>query len=141
MLILRAILLLAVPVAVGQAGSQSSAKPAAPPKAATAKKTTPPATKKAKPAKRSSTRRPARRPGQVQPTPERYKEIQEALAARGYLSGPPTGVWDAASVEALRRFQEDQHLEPTGKLTSLSLIALGLGPKRNQPGLTRTQPQ
>ena len=51
------------------------------------------------------------------------------LASRGYLKQSPTGVWDAESGEALRRFQKDQNLEPTGKLSSLSLIALGLGAK------------
>jgi peptidoglycan hydrolase-like protein with peptidoglycan-binding domain len=68
------------------------------------------------------------------PTAERYKEIQEALASKGYLqSGGPNGVWDNSSVEALKKFQEDQNLEPSGKLDSLSLIALGLGPKHDQP--------
>jgi peptidoglycan hydrolase-like protein with peptidoglycan-binding domain len=63
------------------------------------------------------------------PTPERYKEIQQALAKRGYLHGEASGKWDQESVDALRRFQHDQNLEPSGKLNSLSLIALGLGPK------------
>jgi Putative peptidoglycan binding domain len=67
---------------------------------------------------------------QLQPTEQRYKEIQGALAAKGYLQGEPTGQWNQESVEALRRFQVDQKLEPTGKIDSLSLIALGLGPKR-----------
>lgn len=67
---------------------------------------------------------------QLAPTPDRYKEIQTALAQRGYLNGSPNGVWDASSTEALRRFQQDQNLQPTGKLNSLSLIALGLGAKR-----------
>lgn len=66
---------------------------------------------------------------QSAPTPERYKEIQEALAKRGYLEEAPSGIWDTQSGEALRRFQQDQSLEPTGKLNSLSLIALGLGAK------------
>ena len=67
---------------------------------------------------------------QMAPTPERYKEIQQALASRGYLQKEPNGTWDQSSTEALRRFQEDQRIEPTGKINSLSLIALGLGPKR-----------
>ena len=58
-------------------------------------------------------------------------EIQQALAARGFLQSTPTGTWDAASIDALKRFQGEQNLPPTGKITSLSLIALGLGPKRN----------
>jgi peptidoglycan hydrolase-like protein with peptidoglycan-binding domain len=64
------------------------------------------------------------------PTPERYKEIQQALASKGYLQpDASSGVWDNSSVSALKKFQEDQSLEPSGKLDSLSLIALGLGPK------------
>ena len=65
---------------------------------------------------------------QAGPTSDRYREIQEALAAKGYLKTPPTGVWDQESTEAMKRFQADQKLTSTGKLNSLSLIALGLGP-------------
>lgn len=57
-------------------------------------------------------------------------EIQQALAARGYFSGTPDGNWGPDSVEALKRFQRDQNIADDGKLGSLSLIALGLGPKR-----------
>jgi peptidoglycan hydrolase-like protein with peptidoglycan-binding domain len=67
------------------------------------------------------------------PTPERYQEIQQALAARGYYKGPVNGTWNSDSVDALKRFQADQNLPPDGKLTSLSLIAMGLGPKRSGP--------
>ena len=71
---------------------------------------------------------------QRMPTPERYKEIQQALASKGYLQPDSSnGVWSNSSVEALKKFQEDQNLEPSGKLDSLSLIALGLGPKHDQP--------
>jgi hypothetical protein len=41
-----------------------------------------------------------------------------------------TGTWSQNSVDALKRFQQDQNLDPSGKINSLSLIALGLGPKR-----------
>ena len=69
-------------------------------------------------------------PAQAEPTPERYKQFQEALIAKGYLHGDATGKWDDASADAMRRFQRDQNLEPTGKPNqSLSIIALGLGPK------------
>ena len=71
-----------------------------------------------------------RRSTQQAPTPERYKEIQQALASKGYLHGEPTGKWDTDSADALKRFQTDQNLTPDGKINSLSLIALGLGPKR-----------
>jgi murein L,D-transpeptidase YcbB/YkuD len=33
-------------------------------------------------------------------------------------------------VDALKRFQREQGLDPDGKLGSLSLFAMGLGPKR-----------
>ncbi len=73
----------------------------------------------------------------MQPSADRYKEIQAALASKGYLQGTPTGQWDQASQDAMRRFQKDQNLEPSGKLDSLSLIALGLGPKHeNSAGST-----
>ncbi|MBM3774579.1 MAG: peptidoglycan-binding protein [Acidobacteria bacterium] len=67
---------------------------------------------------------------QVAPTPDRYRQIQEALASRGYLKKAPTGAWDQDSIDALRRFQQDQSLSATGKIDSMSLIALGLGPPR-----------
>lgn len=72
----------------------------------------------------------ARRNYQAAPTPERYKEIQQALASKGYFKGEVNGTWGPDSIEALRRFQGEQNLEPDGKIGSLSLIALGLGPKR-----------
>jgi len=71
-----------------------------------------------------------RPPTQQQPSADRYKEIQQALADKGYFQGPVDGAWNPGSVEALKRFQKDQNLDPDGKIGSLSLIALGLGPKR-----------
>ena len=65
------------------------------------------------------------------PTPERYKEIQEALASKGYLKSEPNGVWDAQSQDAMKQFQNDHQLTPTGKLSAASLIGLGLGPKNS----------
>jgi peptidoglycan hydrolase-like protein with peptidoglycan-binding domain len=71
-----------------------------------------------------------RRSSQMAPTPDRYKEIQQALVGKGYLHAEPNGEWGADSTEALKRFQTDQNLTPDGKINSLSLIAMGLGPKR-----------
>jgi hypothetical protein len=73
-----------------------------------------------------------RPPTQQQPSADRYKEIQQALADKGYFQGPADGAWNAGSVDALKRFQKDQNLDPDGKIGSLSLIALGLGPKRGE---------
>ena len=63
------------------------------------------------------------------PTPDRYREIQQALIDKGYLKSEPNGVWDAQSSDALKQFQTDKKLTPTGKISSASLIDLGLGPK------------
>jgi peptidoglycan hydrolase-like protein with peptidoglycan-binding domain len=69
---------------------------------------------------------------QTVPTPERYREIQDALAQKGFLpKDEATGTWGASSVDALKRFQSAQNLEATGRIDSLSLIALGLGPKHD----------
>jgi Putative peptidoglycan binding domain len=67
-------------------------------------------------------------PRQMTPTPERYREIQQALVDKGYLKSEPTGVWDAQSIDALRQFQADKKLSVTGRISSASLISLGLGP-------------
>jgi hypothetical protein len=69
---------------------------------------------------------------QMSPTADRYKEIQDALVARGYLSADDaTGAWGPVSADALKKFQAEQTIETTGKIDSLSLIALGLGPKHD----------
>jgi peptidoglycan hydrolase-like protein with peptidoglycan-binding domain len=81
-----------------------------------------------------ASRRPAAtwRNRQLAPTPERYRQIQEALAAKGYLRPEDaTGSWNQTSVDALKRFQSEQKIESNGKINSLSLIALGLGPKHD----------
>ncbi len=86
-------------------------------------------------------KKPAGPPRQTQPTTERYREIQEALIARGFLEGPATGQWDSKSIEALKRFEQSQNLTEDGKLDSLALIALGLGPQRTQPVPPATEAQ
>jgi Ni/Co efflux regulator RcnB len=70
------------------------------------------------------------RGGQMTPSPQRYGEIQQALVTKGYTSQSPDGVWGPEWTGSLKRFQQDQKLEPNGKLTALSLITLGLGPRR-----------
>jgi len=91
------------------------------------------ASTRSKSAKSKSTRKvvPAAtwRNRQQVPTPDRYKEIQQALVDKGYLKGEPSGVWDADSEAAMARFQTDQKLTATGKITAPSLIGLGLGAK------------
>ena len=107
-------------------------KSASKPKTAARPVATSKAAARGRSSKSSKTKKPvaARRSTQQQPTPERYKEIQQALAGHGYFNGAVDGNWGADSIESLKRFQRDQNLTDDGKLGSLSLIALGLGPKR-----------
>ena len=70
---------------------------------------------------------------QLTPSQTRYKEIQQALAEKGYLKQEPNGVWDSQSEDAMKQFQTEKKLPPTGKINSPSLIGLGLGPKAPDP--------
>ena len=65
--------------------------------------------------------------GQAAPTPDRIKEIQTALQKDGSYEGTPTGKWDAATTEAMRKYQDKNGFSPTGKIDALSLNKLGLG--------------
>lgn len=121
-------LVLALPLSLSlfpQAATKSA--PGAAPKAATQKKTT--AKKTATARRRAPVKTaPAR---QNAPSAERIREIQQALTDRGYPV-EPTGVWGPQLVEALKKFQDDhdiKNLSGRGKLDSLTLIALGLGPR------------
>ena len=79
---------------------------------------------------RKATEAARRAPRQSEPTTERYLEIQQALVEKGHHAGPATGQWGADWTVALKDFQQAQNLKADGKLGALSLIALGLGPKR-----------
>lgn len=83
----------------------------------------------------------AHRPSyQTTPTPDRYQQIQQSLADRGFYKGEVNGVWGADSVDAMKSFQASQNLPDDGKITSKALIGLGLGsshaspPGANPPG-------
>jgi Putative peptidoglycan binding domain len=78
---------------------------------------------------------------QLQPTQDRYKEIQQALASKGFLQPEQvTGAWDQNSMGALKQFQTAQNLDASGKINSLSLIALGLGPRHEAAPPQVSQP-
>ena len=65
--------------------------------------------------------------GQTVPTPDRIKEIQTALQKDGSYEGEPNGKWDAATTEAMRKYQDKNGISPTGKIDAVSLNKLGLG--------------
>jgi len=118
---------LALPQSNTPSGTIKSSTTKKAPPASTKKKTV--ASKKGKSAKKPDVAAATWRNRQLAPTPDRYREIQQALIDKGYLKSEPNGVWDAQSQDALRQFQTDRKLSPTGKLSAASLIALGLGPK------------
>jgi hypothetical protein len=133
-----------VPKSVAKAGPRTgAAKPAIRRAPAVATSGTANRTRTTATAARRSARTPVRRApvyrAQMAPTADRYKEIQQALADKGYFQGEVDGAWGATSADALKRFQKDQKLADSGKLDSLSLIALGLGPKRNLTSRSTTE--
>jgi hypothetical protein len=126
---------LALPQAAAPPATTPAAKKTAPAAApntiakkttTTGKKTTKAVAKKGPPAQTWRNR-------QLAPSTARYKEIQQALVEKGYLKQEPNGVWDSSCEDALKQFQTEKNLPPTGKINSPSLISLGLGPKPPEP--------
>jgi len=69
--------------------------------------------------------------GQEKIDPERARAIQEALVREHYLSGEPTGTWNADSEAAMRRYQADNGWQSKTVPDSRALIKLGLGPSKD----------
>lgn len=59
---------------------------------------------------------------------ERATEIQQALIREKYLTGEPTGSWDASTQAALVKYQGDHGWQTKVVPDSRALIKLGLGP-------------
>lgn len=87
-------------------------------------------TSRARAVRKRTPARNARIQSQRSPATARLREIQEALRGNGFLDTEPNGKWDDVSISAMKRFQEEHDIAPNGKINALSLIALGLGPKR-----------
>jgi Putative peptidoglycan binding domain len=58
----------------------------------------------------------------------RATQIQNALIKAGYLSGSPSGVWDAPTQAAMEKLQADNGWQTKLVPDSRALIKLGLGP-------------
>ena len=127
---LLALVLLAVPVVPLRAAAQTSTNS---PTTTSSGSHAPNRSRHAKSKRASHKRGPSY---QLHPDPQRYQEIQKALADRGYFKGTVNGEWGDDSVDALKRFQADQKLPDDGKINSLSLTGLGLGPKHNGSSVT-----
>lgn len=66
--------------------------------------------------------------GQRSIDPARAREIQEALIRQNYLSGTPSGQWDAQTEAAMQKYQADNGWQTKLTPDSRALIKLGLGP-------------
>jgi peptidoglycan hydrolase-like protein with peptidoglycan-binding domain len=58
----------------------------------------------------------------------RTRQIQQALIEKHYMQGEPSGKWDDATQNALRKFQADHKWQSKTVPDSRALIELGLGP-------------
>ena len=63
--------------------------------------------------------------------PDRATQIQSALIKSGYLSGEPSGKWDAESIAAMQKMQSDNGWQTKVTPDSRALIKLGLGPNQH----------
>ncbi len=87
------------------------------------------ASKSTKTAHRHSKRKTSwKKKGQQGIKPERAMEIQQALIREKYLTGEPSGVWDARTQAALVKYQGDNGWQTKEVPDSRALIKLGLGP-------------
>ena len=80
--------------------------------------------------------------GQAAPTPDRIKDIQAALQKDGSYQGEPTGKWDAATVDAMSKFQEKNGFPAPEKLTRCRSTSSDLGSEtagKGAPGLQRSR--
>lgn len=69
---------------------------------------------------------------------DRVSQIQRSLADAGYLKTEPTGRWDDATRDAMRRYQAANGFPATGLPEAKSLMKLGLGPHPLPPDLDPT---
>ncbi len=58
--------------------------------------------------------------------PDLVRDVQRTLGAKGYSAGQPDGVYGSDTRQALRKFQNDNRLNPTGQIDTQTLAALGL---------------
>ncbi len=71
---------------------------------------------------------------------ERASEIQAALIRQGYMTGEPTGTWDAITAAAMTKLQLDNGWQTKMVPDSRALIKLGLGPGSVSPSTSAFAP-
>ena len=65
--------------------------------------------------------------------PERARQIQTALIHQKYMTGSPSGQWDAQTEAAMQKYQADHGWQTKLTPDSRALISLGLGPNNAAP--------
>ena len=78
--------------------------------------------------KSKTTKSASRSRGQRGIDEQRTLEIQNALIKEHYLTGEPSGTWDAATRDAMTRYQAANSWQTKLTPDSRALIKLGLGP-------------
>ncbi len=78
--------------------------------------------------KSKTTKTASRSHGQRGIDEQRTVEIQDALIKEHYLTGEPSGTWDAATRDAMTRYQAANGWQTKLTPDSRALIKLGLGP-------------
>jgi hypothetical protein len=89
-----------------------------------------------KPTTRAALKRTSVKPriiGQRAIDDERATELQQALVKAGYLTGEPSGHWDAATEAAMTKLQADNGWQTKLVPDSRAIIKLGLGPSSTHP--------
>ena len=79
--------------------------------------------------------------GQRQIDEDRAREIQSALIREHYMTGEPTGEWDADSQAAMTKYQSDHGWQTKITPDSRALIKLGLGPTQDAAPMKAALPQ
>ena len=67
--------------------------------------------------------------------PDRAREIQTALIREHYLTGTPSGQWDADTETAMQKYQGDHGWQTKLTPDSRAIIMLGLGPTHKTDGV------
>jgi hypothetical protein len=82
-----------------------------------------------------------KRHGQQSIQPDRVLAIQQALIREKYLSGQPSGAWDARTQDAMIRYQTANGWQSKVTPDSRALIKLGLGPNYSEKEMLQFQPK
>jgi hypothetical protein len=118
----------------GHAPAQSNKNSAAPSKQQ-ASKAQASSKSKSKSHRRRTRKRAWKRHGQQGIQAERATAIQEALIREKYLTGEPSGQWDARTQAAMARYQVDHGWQSKVTPDSRALIKLGLGPDYSEKNM------